>query len=181
MEQWPTGRMLSALARRIEQEWNAHLAHWDLSHASIPVLYHLLGGPQSQRVLARASGVTEQTMSRVVARLERSGYVERHPHAEDGRRHDVVMTDAGRRVLAEAGDPRVAEEMSIRGLDPDQVAQLRSLLAAMLAAHPGGPADSAPVPYPAGHGHGRAGPELVQELVETTGQEADRDGPSGTR
>lgn len=154
MEQWPTGRMLSAVARRIEQEWNAHLAHWGLNHASIPVLFHLLGGPQSQRTLARASGVTEQTMSRVVARLERSGYVERHPHPDDARRHDVVMTDAGRAVLAEAGDPRIAEEMSVRGLTPEQVAQLRPLLAAMLAAHPGGAADGDPVPYPAGHGHG---------------------------
>lgn len=154
MEQWPTGRMLSAVARGIEQEWNAHLARWGLNHASIPVLYHLLGGPRSQRDLARASGVTEQTMSRVVARLERSGYVERHPHPVDARRHDVVMTESGRTVLAEAGDPRVAEEMSIRGLDAEQVTQLRALLAVMLRAHGEAPADGAPVPYPAGHGHG---------------------------
>lgn len=154
MEQWPTGRMLSAVARGIEHEWNAHLARWGLNHASIPVLYHLLGGPRSQRDLARASGVTEQTMSRVVARLERSGYVERHPHPDDARRHDVVMTEAGRTVLAEAGDPRVAEEMSIRGLDAEQVAQLRALLTVMLRAHGEAPVDGAPVPYPAGHGHG---------------------------
>ena len=159
MEQWPTGRMLSAVARRIEQEWNAHLAAWDLNHASIPVLFHLLGGPQSQRTLARASGVTEQTMSRVVARLERSGYVERHPDPGDARRHEVVMTEEGRRVLAAAGDPRIAEEMSIRGLTPEQVGQLRELLAAMLAAHPAGGPDGPPPPYPAGHGHGGPAPE----------------------
>ena len=154
MEQWPTGRMLSAVARRIEQEWNAHLAAWDLNHASIPVLFYLRGGPLSQRDLARASGVTEQTMSRVVARLERSGFVERHPSPTDARRHDVVVTDAGRRVLAEAGDPRIAEEMSIRGLSAEQVDQLRELLAVMLAAHAATPSSDAPVPYPTGHGHG---------------------------
>ena len=173
MEQWPTGRMLSAVARRIEQEWNAHLAHWDLNHASIPVLFHLLGGPQSQRTLARASGVTEQTMSRIVARLERSGYVERHPHPHDARRHEVVMTASGRAVLAAAGDPRVAEEMSVRGLTPDQVAQLRPLLAAMLAAHPGGVADGEPVPYPAGHGHGGTATE--------PGDRPDSAGPPSSR
>ena len=154
MEQWPTGRMLSAVARRIEQEWNAHLAAWDLNHASIPVLFYLRGGPLSQRDLARASGVTEQTMSRVVARLERSGFVERHPSPTDARRHDVVVTDAGRRVLAEAGDPRIAEEMSIRGLSAEQVDQLRELLAVMLAAHADTTSSDAPVPYPTGHGHG---------------------------
>lgn len=154
MEQWPTGRMLSAVARRIEHEWNAHLARWDLNHASIPVLFHLAGGPRSQRDLARASGVTEQTMSRIVTGLERRGYVERHPHPRDARRHEVHLTDAGRQALVEAGDPRVAEEMSIRGLDPEQVARLRELLAVMLSAHPDGPPGGAPVPYPAGHGRG---------------------------
>lgn len=133
--EWPTGRMLSAVARRIEREWNTHLEAWDLNHASLPVLFLLAGGPRSQRELAASSGVTEQTMSRIVSRLERSGYVERRTHPGDLRRHDVVLTGPGRAALAEAGDPRVAEEMSIRGLDPDQVATLREVLAAMIAAH----------------------------------------------
>lgn len=133
---WPTGRMLSAVARRVEREWDAHLERWDLNHASLPVLHLLSSGPRSQRELAASSGVTEQTMSRVVARLDRSGYVVRDHHPDDRRRHDVALTARGRRVLAEAGDPRVAEELSVRGLDPDQVVQLRGLLAVMLAARP---------------------------------------------
>lgn len=138
---WPTGRLISAVARRIERDWNTHLAAWDLNHASLPVLVLLAGGSRSQRELAAASGVTEQTMSRVITRLERSGYVVRHADAADRRRHEVALTDAGRSTLAEAGDPRVAEEMSTRGLDHAQVAQLRELLAVMLAAH-----DDAPPP-----------------------------------
>ncbi|WP_231494917.1 MarR family winged helix-turn-helix transcriptional regulator [Cellulomonas sp. KRMCY2] len=134
--QWPTGRLISAAARRIERDWNAHLSGWDLNHASLPVLFLLLRGPRSQHELAQASGVTEQTMSRIVARLERSAYVDRLPHAHDRRRHDVVLTASGRAALFEAGDPQVAEEMSIRGLDPDQVEQLRGLLTVMLAQRP---------------------------------------------
>lgn len=134
--QWPTGRLISAVARRIERDWNAHLAHWDLNHASLPVLYLLAGGPRSQRELAAASGVTEQTMSRITARLDRTGYVERRSHATDRRRYEVVLTDSGRQALAEAGDPRVAEQMSIRGLTPDQVEQLRAILAVMMAERP---------------------------------------------
>lgn len=134
-DEWPTGRMLSAVARRVEREWNAHLEAWGLNHASLPVLFLLAGGSRSQRELAEASGVTEQTMSRIVARLERSGYVLRRPHPRDRRRHDVVLTEPGRAALVEAGDPRVAEEMSVRGLTPDQVATLREVLAAMIAAH----------------------------------------------
>ena len=134
--QWPTGRLVSAVARRIERDWNAHLAHWDLNHASLPVLYLLMGGPRSQRQLAIASGVTEQTMSRILARLERTGYIERHTHETDRRRHAVVVTDAGREALAEAGDPRVAEQMSIRGLTDEQVVQLREILAVMMHERP---------------------------------------------
>lgn len=134
-DEWPTGRMLSAVARRVERDWNVHLDHWDLNHASLPVLFLLAGGPLSQRELATASGVTEQTMSRIVARLERSGYVRRAAHSTDRRRHDVTLTGPGREALIAAGDPRVAEEMSVRGLAPEQVAALRGLLAVMLEAH----------------------------------------------
>ena len=136
LDQWPTGRLLSAVARRIERDWNAHLDAWELNHASLPVLYILAAGPRSQRDLARACAVTEQTMSRIVARLERSGYVLRAPHTQDRRRHEVSLTESGRRALADAGDRSVAEEMSVRGLTPEQVLELRRLLSAMLAAHP---------------------------------------------
>jgi len=134
--QWPTGRLLSAVARRIERDWNAHLADWDLNHASVAVLFLLLGGPRSQRELAQASGVTEQTMSRIVARLERSRYVTRTADASDARRHQVTLTDTGRSAVVSAGDPRVAEELSTRGLDADQVIRMREILVAMLAARP---------------------------------------------
>ena len=50
--QWPTGRLLSTVVRRIEHDWNAHLSAWDLNHACFPVLLHLLAGPRSQRELA---------------------------------------------------------------------------------------------------------------------------------
>jgi DNA-binding MarR family transcriptional regulator len=145
--------MLSAVARRIEREWNTHLAAWDLNHAPLPVLAFLSRGPLSQRDLARASGVTEQTMSRIVARLERSGYVERQPDADDARRHRVTLTEAGLAAFVAAGDPVFAEEMSIRGLDEAQVDQLRDLLAHMLAAHPLNTADPFPNEDPHAHLH----------------------------
>lgn len=132
-DQWPTGRLFTAVARRIERDWNAHLAHWDLNHASLPVLYLLAGGPLSQRDLALASEVTEQTMSRILARLERQGYVVRRPHVEDRRRHEVHLTDSGRAALLEAGDPSMAEEMTVRGLTDAQVLALRDLLIEMVA------------------------------------------------
>jgi DNA-binding MarR family transcriptional regulator len=143
-EQWATGRLLFAVARRIEREWNAHLGQWDLNHAGFPVLMHLLGGPRSQRVLATESGVTEQTMSRIVARLERSGYVTRTDDPADRRRRAVAITDAGRAAGLSAARRRSAEDLATRGLDDAQVAALREVLLAMLETLPtrnGAPAD----------------------------------------
>lgn len=127
--QWPVGRLLSAAARRVERDWNAHLATWDLNHASLPVLVHLIRSPMSQRELAAACGVTEQTMSRVLARMERTGYITRTPHAEDRRRHVITITDAGRAALAVAADRELAEALVTRGLTAEQTEQLRRLLA----------------------------------------------------
>ncbi|WP_034609158.1 MarR family winged helix-turn-helix transcriptional regulator [Cellulomonas sp. URHD0024] len=134
--QWPAGRLLSAAARRVERDWDARLAAWDLNHASLPVLVHLSRSPLSQRELAAACAVTEQTMSRVVARMERTGYVTRTPHAQDRRRLVLSITDEGRAALAMASDREPAETMVTRGLTDDEVTELRRLLALVARPQP---------------------------------------------
>ncbi len=133
---WSTGRMLSSAARQVEREWNLHLSAWDLNHASLPVLVLLAQRNHSQRELAGAVGVTEQTMSRILARMERTGYLTRTPHGDDRRRHVISLSPTGAVVMREAADPGPAEEMSTRGLTPDQVGQMRELLALMILARP---------------------------------------------
>lgn len=146
---WPVGRLLSAAARRVEREWNAHLATWDLNHASMPVLLHLMQRPRSQRELASASSVTEQTMSRILARMERTGYVTRAPDENDHRKYVITITDVGRSVAMLAADPRPAEAMTTRGLTPQQIEELRALLAIVASPHVGGPGSAPPAPTPA--------------------------------
>lgn len=136
ISRWPTGRMLSSAARRIEREWNTHLAAWDLNHASLPVLVLLAQGSHSQRELAAATGVTEQTMSRILARMERTGYLTRTPHETDRRRHVISLSPAGLTTMRAAAHPGYAEEMTTRGLTAEQVEQLRAILAVMIRAAP---------------------------------------------
>lgn len=125
---WPVGRLLSAAARRVERDWNGHLDSWDLNHASQPVLVILLRGPSTQAQLAALCEITEQTMSRVLARLERSGYLTRTAHATDRRKQVITITAAGREAVLAASDPEAAEAMVTDGLTAEQVAQLRELL-----------------------------------------------------
>ena len=95
VSEWPTGRLLSTAARLVEQEWNAVLARNGLNHAGLLTLHALRHGPHSQRELAACSFVEEQTMSRVLDRLERSGYVSRGRDPQDRRRLLVRGTDEG--------------------------------------------------------------------------------------
>jgi DNA-binding MarR family transcriptional regulator len=129
VETWATGRLLSSAARLVEHEWNAHLSHWDLNHASIAVLHVLLTGPLTQRELAAATQVEDQTMSRTVERLERSGYVQRHRDDTDRRRLVVSLSDEGRRTCLRASDRAVAESFFDQVVD---VGRLREDLIAII-------------------------------------------------
>ncbi|MGN6521816.1 MAG: MarR family winged helix-turn-helix transcriptional regulator [Actinomycetes bacterium] len=128
VSEWPTGRLLSAAARLVEHEWNAHLSSWGLTHASVAVLHVLAAGSSSQRALAAAIGVEEQTVSRLVERLERSGLVERHRDPDDRRRFVVSRTRDGERALAEAVDEDAAERL----FSPEERETLRPLLTGLV-------------------------------------------------
>ncbi len=60
--------------------------------------------------LARLSLLTPQTMSVIVANLERSGAISRSPHAVHGRIQQIEVTEAGRQLLAKCRNRAKAVE-----------------------------------------------------------------------
>ena len=130
---WPVGRLLSAAARLAERRVTQRYAAHGLSHASAPVLYLLLAGPRSQRELAHAMGVTEQSLSRVVARLESLGHIERSPDPTDRRRHLVSLTEQGRLTVAQAREVGAHEHDPLARLSEHEVETLRELLVRVVA------------------------------------------------
>jgi DNA-binding MarR family transcriptional regulator len=103
-EHWPLGRLLFTAARLVEHVFAAHLRDCGLTYAGFVALYVLTNGALSQRDLAARCQVEDQTMSRTVDRLERTGYVRRQRDDIDRRRVLVVMTEGGRRAFACATD-----------------------------------------------------------------------------
>ena len=95
MEHWPTGRLLSTAARLVEHAWVEALEARGLTHAGMIALHFLDAGPLSQSELARLGKVENQTMSRTIERLERSGFVERRADPTDRRRQIVSRTPEG--------------------------------------------------------------------------------------
>ncbi len=125
--EWTLGRLLSMAARLVEQEWNSWLASQDLTHAGLMALHALRAGPRAQRELAAASMVEEQTMSRVLDRLERAGYVTRQRDTADRRRLVVQRTLTGERAYQGAIGAGVADTIVSGRLD-DPVAFRRELI-----------------------------------------------------
>jgi DNA-binding MarR family transcriptional regulator len=93
----------------VEHDWNAWLAERGLTHAGLLALDALEGGALTQRQLAAASRVEEQTMSRVLDRLARTGHVERRRDTVDRRRLVVSLTRPGRDVLDQINSTDIAE------------------------------------------------------------------------
>jgi DNA-binding MarR family transcriptional regulator len=114
---WSLGRLLSTAARLVEHEWNAWLAERGLTHAGLLALDALDGGPLTQRQAAAASRVEEQTMSRVLDRLQRTGHVERHRDTVDRRRLVVTLTPSGREVLDQIRTTDIADVLVADHLD----------------------------------------------------------------
>lgn len=131
-EDWSLGRLLSTAARLIEHDWNASLATHDLTHAGLLALHALEGGPLTQRKLAAASRVEEQTMSRVVARLERAGYVSRERDPADRRRLVIARTSQGSEVFAKVQAAGVSDHLVERWIDDPQ--QFRAELVRLVSA-----------------------------------------------
>lgn len=95
LDEWPTGRLLSTAARLMEHSWERTLADFGISSAGLVVLHVLAGGPATQRQIARASQVTDQTASRTIERLEGTGHLTRQVDPRDERRRLVTITDEG--------------------------------------------------------------------------------------
>lgn len=127
MDGWPTGRLLSMAARLVEQSWEHVLREYDVSSAGLVILHVVAAGPATQREIAQACRVTDQTASRTIERLERLGYVSRQTDPRDERRKSVTSTAAGRRVY-EALLERERNDPALIAAIGDREPALRRLL-----------------------------------------------------
>lgn len=129
VESWPLTRLLITASRLVEHDIAAQLRPYNLSHATFGVLALVQGAPHSQKELAVATRVEEQTISQTVDRLERMGMVTRERDPHDRRRFQVTVTDIGRQAFRHATSKDHAEQ-ALAGLPEAEV--LRSSLATLI-------------------------------------------------
>lgn len=84
-------------------------------------------GPQTPTELSHSLGIHAATMTGILSRLERDGWIERHP-ADDDRRSIQIHSAGTERLTArfESVNERIADLVS--DLSPSQVESLASLL-----------------------------------------------------
>jgi DNA-binding MarR family transcriptional regulator len=107
-----------------------------LSPHEYGVLYALSGAPDGLRITELRDDVllTQPGMSRLIARMEEGGLVERLGDPDDGRASRIRLTAAGAQAQRAAGRRHarhVAEAMT-RTLSTEQLEQLRDLSRALI-------------------------------------------------
>jgi DNA-binding MarR family transcriptional regulator len=121
------------------------LAEFDLTPAQFLMLYRLRGHAElSGAALARDIGVRPQSIIGLIKPLERKGILEREPSPAHQRVLHMRLTNAGKKLLADAtrATGRIEAEL-LADLDDKQVAALQDTLAALWqsaesnALHPG--------------------------------------------
>jgi len=121
----------------IARELAARDVWGELSPREYGVLYALSSAPSGLRItdLGDDALLTQPGMSRLVARLETAGLVERVGDPADGRAYRIRLTEAGTRAQRQVGarhGRHVAETMT-RTLTREQLLQLQDLCRALTA------------------------------------------------
>jgi DNA-binding MarR family transcriptional regulator len=124
-------RTATAVRKHMER---AVLKSHSLSWSAFVILFVLrIWGKQESRVLAAEAGVSGGTLTGVLDTLERKGLASRHPVTSDRRRVEVVLTNAGTRVVNEVMPAINSVESRVTGgLDEDEKEMLARLLRKVL-------------------------------------------------
>lgn len=149
---------LLTVAHGIRRRHNAELASYELSvpRGRLLMAMHQLGEPKMSE-LAASLDLNARTITTAVDTLEREGILERRPDPNDRRATRVLLSDAGRRQIAEwqefqqrlaesAMAPLSAEERRSLKRVLDKIRDGLGSLEAVLgpAGRPSSPADSRP-------------------------------------
>lgn len=128
-----TARRLHKVAIRLLRRVRQTDAVTGLTPARASVMSILVfGGTRTLGELAQEEMVAPPTMTRLVAGLEKDGYVVRRADPTDGRVWRVQATAKGRRVLEAGRDRRIAQVMELLArLSGDEMETVRKAVTAL--------------------------------------------------
>lgn len=131
----PIGLVLSRAAKAAERAFDDALVTGGGSRPVWMVLMTLkTARPTNQSDLAAAVGIRAATLSHHLNAMENDGLVTRVRNPDNRRIHLVALTDQGEKLFRQLVGVARAHDRRLRaGLDEDDIARLRTLLARMQA------------------------------------------------
>ncbi|HKH42569.1 MAG TPA: MarR family transcriptional regulator [Solirubrobacterales bacterium] len=126
----PTAYMFVALAKQLRGEFEARLAPLGIHAGQDRLLQELWQEDgMTQRELIDRLSVEPPTVTGILQRLEREGFLTRRPDEENRRIQRVYLTDAGRKLEGPVREVwREVESSFLSGLSSADRRQLQSLL-----------------------------------------------------
>ena len=125
-----TGMLLVKLGRVAEARFKEALKPTELTPKHLGVLFEVRANPTSQQLLCETIDVDASKLVGILNDLEDDGLIVRRRDPQDRRRHIVELTKEARVRLDKAEKvAKSVEEEFFAGLDADERAQLRLLLA----------------------------------------------------
>lgn len=136
-EQGYLGYLLRQAAAAYRLRVERALADIGVTQSQFVVLTMLANYPGiSNADLARLAVLTPQTVSVIIANLERGGSLVRHPHAVHGRIQHIDLNEKGKSQLAECRNRVYAIERElVDGLPPDDTMMIRRWLVGVATAN----------------------------------------------
>jgi len=129
------GYLLRQAAGAFRVRLERAMADLDVTQPQFAVLTMLANYPGlSNADLARLALLTPQTVSVIVANLERAGAIARHPHPVHRRIRHIELTGKGKHLLAQCGERvRAIEQDIVNGLSAEEETAIRRWLARVAA------------------------------------------------
>jgi MarR family transcriptional regulator, transcriptional regulator for hemolysin len=112
--------LLSVARHALATEQAANLARLGVSWRGFCVLSTALTGELTQRQIADRCHIDKTTMVVTLDQLEKAGLAERRPSSSDRRARIVAVTEAGRRLVAEAEQVVTATHADVLAALPEQ-------------------------------------------------------------
>lgn len=99
------GFIVSDISRLLRKAFDRRVRGHGLTRAQWLLLYYVARQPgASQSELADALQLEKITISRHAARLEKTGWLDRHDHAHDGRAYRLRLTPRATRMIVRLSD-----------------------------------------------------------------------------
>lgn len=121
------GFIISDISRLLRKEFDRRVRGHGLTRAQWLLLYYVARQPgASQSDLADALQLEKITISRHAARLEKTGWLERHDHVEDGRAYRLRLTPRATKTIGQLAT--IADQLRAEAMGGLSVARRETLI-----------------------------------------------------